>query len=60
MRNWSQYLHCKRRDSVKKLDRVTVVEFAGETAAFDAFHPAGYVIEGRYMTISKLGHAQVK
>ena len=38
-------------------DRVTVVEFGGETVAFDAFHPAGYVIEGRYVTISKLGHA---
>jgi hypothetical protein len=37
------------------LDRVTAVEFGGETAAFDAFHPEGYVIEGRYATISKLG-----
>lgn len=37
-------------------DRVIVVEFGGETAAFDAFHPKGYVIEGRYVPISKLGH----
>jgi hypothetical protein len=51
-----KYLHCKRSDSVKVLDRVIVAEFGGETAAFDAFHPEGYVIEGRYVPISRLGH----
>ena|ERR1700739_3096300 len=38
------------------LERVIVVEFGGETAAFDAFHPEGYVIEGRYVPLAKLGH----
>jgi hypothetical protein len=37
-------------------DKVIVVEFGGEAAAFDAFHPEGYVIEGRCVPISKLGH----
>jgi hypothetical protein len=38
------------------LDRVIVVEFGGETAAFDAFRPEGYVIEGQYVPLAKLGH----
>jgi hypothetical protein len=38
------------------LERVIVVEFGGEAAAFDAFHPEGYVIEGQYVPLSKLGH----
>ena len=47
---------CTAREGFGKevFDRVIVVEFGGETAAFDAFHQ-GYVIEGRYVPISKLG-----
>jgi hypothetical protein len=57
MRNWSQ-ISATAREGIGKevLDRVIVIEFGGETAAFDAFHPEGYVIEGRYVPISKLGH----
>lgn len=38
------------------LQRVIVVEFGGELAAFDAFRPEGYVIEGQYVPQAKLGN----
>jgi hypothetical protein len=37
------------------LDRVIVIECGTEAAAFDAFHPEGYIIDGRYVPFAKLG-----
>ena len=37
------------------LDRIIVIEFGGDASAFDAFSPAGYVIRGRYIPLSKVG-----
>jgi hypothetical protein len=37
------------------LDRVIIVEFGGERSAFDGFAPEGYIIEGHYVPLRKLG-----
>ena len=37
------------------LDRVIIVEFGGERSVFDGFSPQGYIIEGHYVPIEKLG-----
>ena len=37
------------------LDRVIIVEFGGERSVFGGFFPQGYIIEGQYVPIEKLG-----
>jgi hypothetical protein len=37
------------------LERVIIVEFGGERSAFDGIAPAGYIIEGHYVPLRKLG-----
>ena len=37
------------------LDRVIIVEFGGERSAFDGFAPEGYIIEGHYVPLRKVG-----
>jgi len=41
--------------SQEVLDRVIIVEFGGERSAFDGFSPQGYIIDGHYVPIEKLG-----
>ena len=37
------------------LDRVIVVEFGAEAAAFDAFHAEGFFIDGKYVKAASWG-----
>jgi hypothetical protein len=39
----------------KGFDKEVLVEIGGEASAFDAFHPDGSVIDGKYVPLSKLG-----
>jgi hypothetical protein len=36
------------------LDRVIAIEFGGEKSTFDGFDPNGYIIQGKYVPLSKL------
>ena len=37
------------------LDRVIVIEFGAESSNFEALHPAGYTIDGHYVSLEKVG-----